>query len=47
MDQPRREIGAMAVRLLLERLDGGRHRGRHVVLSPRLVVRGTTRPHAS
>jgi len=44
IDQPRREIGATAVRLLLERLDDGRHRGRHVVLSPRLVVRGTTRP---
>ncbi|MGH2579591.1 MAG: LacI family DNA-binding transcriptional regulator [Actinomycetota bacterium] len=44
IDQPRREIGAMAVRLLLERLDDGRDRGRHVVLTPRLVVGGTTRP---
>jgi len=44
VDQPRREIGAMAVRLLLQRLDDGRDRGRHVVLPPRLVVRGTTKP---
>jgi DNA-binding LacI/PurR family transcriptional regulator len=44
IDQPRREIGAMAVRLLLERLEDGRDRGRHVVLTPRLVVRGTTKP---
>jgi len=47
IDQPRREIGAMAVRLLLERLEDGRDRGRHVVMTPRLVVRGTTKPPPS
>jgi len=44
IDQPRRQIGATAVRLLLERLDGGRRRARHVVVPPSLVVRGTTAP---
>jgi DNA-binding LacI/PurR family transcriptional regulator len=47
IDQPRREIGATAVRLLLERLDGGRAHGRHVVVPPALVVRGTTAPPSS
>jgi DNA-binding LacI/PurR family transcriptional regulator len=42
IDQPRRELGATAVRLLLERLEGGRRRARHVVLQPTLVIRGTT-----
>jgi len=44
IDQPKRRIGAVAVRLLLERLEGGRDRARHVVVSPSLVVRGTTAP---
>jgi DNA-binding LacI/PurR family transcriptional regulator len=44
IDQPRRHLGATAVRLLLERLDTGRRQARHVVLPPRLVVRGTTAP---
>jgi DNA-binding LacI/PurR family transcriptional regulator len=44
IDQPRRQIGATAVRLLLERLEGGRDRARHVVVAPSLVVRGTTAP---
>jgi DNA-binding LacI/PurR family transcriptional regulator len=42
--QPRREMGATAVRLLLERLDQGRHLARHLVVTPSLVVRGTTAP---
>jgi DNA-binding LacI/PurR family transcriptional regulator len=42
--QPRREMGSTAVRLLLERLDGGRRTARHQVVAPRLVVRGTTAP---
>jgi DNA-binding LacI/PurR family transcriptional regulator len=42
IDQPRRKLGATAVRLLLERLENGRQRARHVVLPPSLVVRGTT-----
>jgi DNA-binding LacI/PurR family transcriptional regulator len=44
IDQPRREMGAEAVRLLLERLDGGRTQTRHVVILPALVPRGSTRP---
>jgi DNA-binding LacI/PurR family transcriptional regulator len=44
INQPRREIGATAVRLLLERLEGRRTRARHVVIAPDLVVRGTTAP---
>jgi DNA-binding LacI/PurR family transcriptional regulator len=43
IDQPRRDMGAEAVRLLLERLDGGRRQSRHVVIPPSLVVRGSTR----
>jgi DNA-binding LacI/PurR family transcriptional regulator len=46
IDQPRRKLGATAVRLLLERLEKGRRRARHVVLPPSLVVRGTTAPLA-
>jgi len=42
IDQPRRELGAFAVRLLLERLDRGRREARHVVVPPHLVTRGTT-----
>jgi DNA-binding LacI/PurR family transcriptional regulator len=44
VDQPRRQMGATAVRLLLERLDEGRGRARHIVVAPSLVVRGTTAP---
>jgi DNA-binding LacI/PurR family transcriptional regulator len=40
--QPSLEIGRTAVNLLLERVGGDRHEPRHVVLPPRLVVRGTT-----
>ncbi len=47
IDQPRREIGATAVRLLLERLENGRRGARHVVVPPSLVVRGTTAPPAT
>lgn len=44
IDQPRREMGASAVRLLLERRDGDRHRARHLVVPPSLIVRGSTGP---
>ena len=44
IEQPRREMGAEAVRLLLDRLDGGRGQSRHVVIPPTLVVRGSTGP---
>lgn len=48
IDQPRRDMGGAAVRLLLERLDGGRTQTRHLVIPPELVVRGSTRdPRAS
>ena len=42
--QPRLEMGQMAVATLLERLLEGRTRPRRAVLSPSLVVRGTTAP---
>jgi DNA-binding LacI/PurR family transcriptional regulator len=45
--QPRLEMGQMAVATLLERLLEGRARPRRAVLSPSLVVRGTTAPPAS
>jgi DNA-binding LacI/PurR family transcriptional regulator len=44
IDQPRREMGEMAVRLLLERRDGDRRDARHLVVPPSLVVRGSTAP---
>lgn len=44
VDQPRLEIGRQAVSLLLERVRGDRSSPRHVVLPPKLVVRGSTGP---
>jgi len=44
VDQPRAEMGEIAVRLLLERLEGGRNEARHIVVAPHLVVRSTTGP---
>jgi DNA-binding LacI/PurR family transcriptional regulator len=44
--QPRLEMGQLAVSLLVERLEEGRTRPRRAVLSPTLVVRGTTAPPA-
>jgi DNA-binding LacI/PurR family transcriptional regulator len=44
IDQPRRDMGVTAVRLLLERHDEDRRSARHLVLPPSLVVRGSTRP---
>lgn len=45
--QPRHDMGTAAVRLLLERLEDGRDRARHIVIPPTLVVRSTTaRPPA-
>jgi DNA-binding LacI/PurR family transcriptional regulator len=46
IDQPRREMGVTAVRLLLERRDEDRRAARHLVAAPSLVVRGSTAPPA-
>jgi len=42
IDQPRLEMGRRAAELLLGRVEGGGGRGRHVLLTPRIVVRSTT-----
>ena len=42
--QPAQEMGAMAARLLIERLNQGSREGRTVVVQPELVVRGSTAP---
>jgi DNA-binding LacI/PurR family transcriptional regulator len=44
--QPRREIGEMAMKALLRRVDRPAARARRVVLEPHLVVRSTTAPPA-
>ena len=44
VDQPRRELGRLAVDLLLERIDGSRTEPRHVTVEPHLVTRTTTAP---
>ena len=46
IDQPRRDMGVTAVRLLLERRDEDRRSARHLVVPPSLVVRGSTGPPA-
>lgn len=42
VDQPRPDMGRTAVTLLMERFSGRRDSARHVLMPPRLVVRGTT-----
>lgn len=42
--QPALEMGRTAVDLLVERVTQGRTAARHIVMVPRLVVRGTTAP---
>ncbi len=44
VDQPRYDMGSIAVKLVLERLEEGRRTDRDVVLPPKLVVRTTTAP---
>jgi DNA-binding LacI/PurR family transcriptional regulator len=46
IDQPRHELGATSVKLLIERMEEGRKESRHIVLEPSLVVRATTAPPA-
>jgi DNA-binding LacI/PurR family transcriptional regulator len=44
VDQPHTEMGRLAARVLLERINGRSGPPRHVVLTPRLVTRTTTGP---
>ena len=44
VDQPRPEMGRKAVAMVMERLSGKREVPRHLLVSPTLVVRGTTAP---
>jgi DNA-binding LacI/PurR family transcriptional regulator len=44
VDQPRREMGMLAVRLLLERIELKRTDPRHEVLKPTLIPRSTSSP---
>jgi DNA-binding LacI/PurR family transcriptional regulator len=47
IDQPRPEIGRLALTTLIERIDGARHAGVHLKLEPTLVMRATTGPPPS
>jgi DNA-binding LacI/PurR family transcriptional regulator len=44
IDQPRPELGRLAMTMLVERIDGGRSTAAHLKLEPSLVVRSTTGP---
>ena len=44
VDQPRRDMGVLAARLLLERIESGRTELRREVLKPRLIRRSTSAP---
>ena len=44
VDQPRHEMGVLAARLLLERIESGRTETRLEVLKPSLVARSTSAP---
>jgi DNA-binding LacI/PurR family transcriptional regulator len=44
VDQPRPDMGRTAVTLVMERLMGKRDEARHILIPPRLVVRGSTAP---
>jgi DNA-binding LacI/PurR family transcriptional regulator len=46
VDQPRPDMGRTAVMLVMERLSGKREEARHILIPPRLVVRGSTAPPA-
>ena len=47
IDQPRLEIGRLALSTLVERIDGERNSAVHLQLEPSLVVRSTTGPPPS
>ena len=47
IDQPRPEIGRLALTTLIERIDGARPAGIHLKLEPTLVIRATTAPAPS
>ncbi|MFP5371700.1 MAG: LacI family DNA-binding transcriptional regulator [Actinomycetes bacterium] len=44
VDQPRLEMGRLAVRLALEKIESGRTEPRHEILAPTLAVRSSTGP---
>jgi DNA-binding LacI/PurR family transcriptional regulator len=44
IDQPRPDIGRLALSTLVERIDGGRRTAVHLKVEPSLVVRATTGP---
>jgi DNA-binding LacI/PurR family transcriptional regulator len=44
VDQPRRDMGVLAARLLLERIESGRTEPRREVLKPCLIHRSTSAP---
>jgi DNA-binding LacI/PurR family transcriptional regulator len=44
IDQPRPEMGRLALSTLVERIDGGRSAAIHLKLEPELVMRATTGP---
>ena len=47
VSQPGRQIGELAVQLLLERVEGKRQRPKHILLPPELVIRSSTGPPPS
>lgn len=44
VDQPRRQMGTLAIEMLVQRLEGERKRRRRVTVEPSLITRSTTGP---